>query len=625
MRIEDVAKLAGVSISTVSKIVNGKAQSIAPSTRERVMEIVRAYNYAPYSSAMQNGGARTFQLGLLSDTFDGLEELSEGLIRTTQGLNYNLIVCNSFGDTGAELKNITRLVRSRVDAVLWRTVREESKGLRSHFDRAHIPVWFLSSSGKADKEDLKIDLELAGYHATELLTQRGHTAVCFLTEEATPNDSSAYRGYIRNLQERNIAPLPGESLNNAEIGILLQNNTGFICLGRSAAQSIWRQATARNLQIPQDISIVALDSKEKRPDDLPELSRLILPWRTLGEQAATIMIAHLEGENVPPQSEAYCMLSGEGSIAAPVARRAGGIIVVGSLNMDITIHADEPLNTGVTISASSWNTAPGGKGLNQAVGAARLGGRVSLIGKVGRDYDGATLIGLLSEEQVNTGHVLFTEKHATGKAYVAVQQDGESSIVVYAGANMDLLPGDIEENAAAFDNSAYCLLPMEIPQETVYHAACLAKAYGAKLIVKPTNTTHVSNELLSMVDIFVPNRKEALALCWEGASLKEQADSFLKKGVGVVIITLGHNGCYLKTAETERYFDAIKVESLDTTGGADAFIAALATMLTENEPLELAVERANYAAGLSVTRAGVTSALVNRTTFEQYYERRLYR
>ena len=209
----------------------------------------------------------------------------------------------------------------------------------------------------------------------------------------------------------------------------------------------------------------------------------------------------------------------------------------------------------------------------------------------------------------------------TGKAYIYIQGDGESTITILPGANAHLSSERIRHRRHLFQNAGYCLLSTEIPLEAAIEAARISHSCGAKNIVNPAALKLMPKELIPYTDIFIPNRKAAAALCPDHHYIEDQADYFFELGIPVTIITLGHEGCYLRTEHTSRFFPAADVTAIDTTGGADAFISALAVYLTEGLPLEKAIEIATCAASFCVARLGVVPALVDKTTLEAYVSR----
>ena len=194
-------------------------------------------------------------------------------------------------------------------------------------------------------------------------------------------------------------------------------------------------------------------------------------------------------------------------------------------------------------------------------------------------------------------------------------------ITILTGANQNLRPPDILFYEKLFINASYCLLQTEIPEDAVETAARLARSRGVHNILKPAAMNRISDSLMELIDIFVPNKKEAELLCPSVSDIEGKAEEFLKKGAKTVIITLGHSGCYIKAPEFTGYIPAADFTPIDTTGAADAFIAALASYLSFGYPIAKAARIATYAAGFCVSRQGVIPALIDKNSLETYIKR----
>ena len=194
-------------------------------------------------------------------------------------------------------------------------------------------------------------------------------------------------------------------------------------------------------------------------------------------------------------------------------------------------------------------------------------------------YDSTVIYDTLKKEHVLTHGIRRSSASATGKAYIHVQKDAESCITVLPGANETLSPEDILSREHLFDGCGYCLISTEIPMNTCIQAAKTAHFHHAKNIVKPATLKALPTELLVNADIFVPNKREAALLCPFENTVEKQADYFYRQGCPVIIITLGHQGSYVKTADFSGYFPAADFPSIDSTGGADAFIAAFSLLI----------------------------------------------
>ena len=182
---------------------------------------------------------------------------------------------------------------------------------------------------------------------------------------------------------------------------------------------------------------------------------------------------------------------------------------------------------------------------------------------------------------------------------------------------LSLSEEDIYRNRRYFENGRFCLVQTEVPPDAVLAACRTARTCGVTTILKPASCLSLAPELLKYVDILVPNQDEITLLCPEG-TLEEKADFFLKQGVQTVIITLGADGCYVKTAEWAESFPAEKFQAIDNTGACDAFISALAVYLQRGRSLRQAVRIATFAAGFCITREGVVPSLIDRGSLEAY-------
>ncbi len=297
------------------------------------------------------------------------------------------------------------------------------------------------------------------------------------------------------------------------------------------------------------------------------------------------------------------------------------IAVVGSLNMDLVIRSPRIPQPGETILGGELHTVPGGKGANQAVAAARLGARVSMIGRVGQDAFAAPLLENLAADGIDHAFVLQDGESATGVALIVVDDNGENSIVVSSGANMRLCPADVEAAAPAIAAADLLILQLEVPLETVIRSAELARAHGVKVVLNPAPAQPLPARLLSMVDVLVPNESEAALLTGLPASTQAEAEeavgALLGSGVGTVILTLGERGALPARQGEMQVVPAFEVKPVDTTAAGDAFVAGLAVALAEGRELYDAVRWGNAAGGLAATKLGAQTSLPTRQALER--------
>ena len=298
----------------------------------------------------------------------------------------------------------------------------------------------------------------------------------------------------------------------------------------------------------------------------------------------------------------------------------GYITVVGSLNMDLVTRTPRIPQPGETIIGSDFRTVPGGKGANQAVAAARLGIQVSMVGRVGRDAFAQPLLDNLAAAGVDHTFVAQDPGAATGVALIVVDDAGQNSIVVASGANAHLSPADVDAAESTIAAAAALLLQLESPLETVTRAAEIARAHGVTVILNPAPARPLPAELLSMVDVLIPNESETELLTGKPVSnqteIEAAALALRKLGVGTVILTLGERGALLAREDGAEYLPAFEVTPVDTTAAGDAFVGGFAVALAEGRTLAEAVRWGNATGALATTKLGAQPSLPTRQELE---------
>jgi ribokinase len=288
------------------------------------------------------------------------------------------------------------------------------------------------------------------------------------------------------------------------------------------------------------------------------------------------------------------------------------ILVIGSSNTDMVIKTEKLPAPGETILGGKFLMNPGGKGANQAVAAARLGGKVTFVAKRGNDLFGNQAVGLLMREGIHTQYIVKDMELPSGVALITVDSTGENSIVVAPGANGNLLQEDIP--TAVFETTKYeiLLLQLEIPINTVEYSAVAASEKGIKVILNPAPARRLSDNLLMHTWLITPNETEAEIITGvkitDIPSAEKAAEIIMKRGAKNVIITLGEAGAYIKSENFTGLIPGIKVIPVDTTAAGDVFNGALAVALSEGKALNEAVVFANKAASISVTRMGAQAS-----------------
>ena len=296
------------------------------------------------------------------------------------------------------------------------------------------------------------------------------------------------------------------------------------------------------------------------------------------------------------------------------------ILVVGSLNADLTVTVPRFLKPGETMTGSRFSVFTGGKGGNQAVAAARLGAKVAMVGCVGSDANGEMYKDTLRREGVSLEAIRTIEGETTGVAVITVDGNGENTIAIVPGANSALSVDVVSENRALLESAKVCLFQLETPLPSIQHAAALVHAAGGKVILDPAPAPEkpLSQALIMLCDFITPNETELSLLAGMPVTTLEQAvEASLKliaQGAKAVINKRGSAGALLVTREGYRMHEGFKVNAVDTTAAGDTFNAGLAVGLSMDLDLSDAINLANAAAAISVTALGAQGAM---PSFEQ--------
>ncbi|MFU8827333.1 MAG: ribokinase [Brevefilum sp.] len=296
------------------------------------------------------------------------------------------------------------------------------------------------------------------------------------------------------------------------------------------------------------------------------------------------------------------------------------ILVVGSINMDLVVRVPNAPVPGETVMGGDFETFPGGKGANQAVAAARMGGNVTMVGRVGNDDFGNTLIEGLVEDRIKTTFVTKDSDAKTGIALIAVAENAENLIVVAPGANMRVSVEDVHKASDLLQKIDLLIVQLECPLEAVTAAVEMAYAVNIPIVLNPAPAKPLPPSLLAMVDVLTPNETELALLT--GETNPDRAIEILRGwGTKNVVVTLGAQGARLVTATSDQILPAFKVTPVDTTAAGDAFNGALAVALAEGKPLLEAVRYGIAAGALATMQIGAQPSMPIREAVEDLLAR----
>lgn len=302
------------------------------------------------------------------------------------------------------------------------------------------------------------------------------------------------------------------------------------------------------------------------------------------------------------------------------------ILVVGSINMDIVVRVEHIPAIGETVIAREVNYSFGGKGANQAVAIAKLGGNVTIIGRVGNDIHGKNLIDNLKKHGVKISGIEIDETEKTGMAFIYVSDKGENNISVNQGANKKLDVEQINRHLDLFEETEICVLQLEIPIETVKYVVDICNKKNIKVILNPAPAREMPKEILKNIYILTPNESELSILTKKSIETVKDVDNvsevLLESGVQNIITTLGEKGCFLKNKNESLHFAAVKVNAIDTTAAGDSFTGGISVALSNGKSIEEAIKFATYVSALTVTKKGAQDSLPDSVEVEKFINER---
>lgn len=617
MKITDIAELAGVSISTVSKALNDNDTTISKKTRAKVLAVAKKYNYQPYAN-MRNSKSRTMSVGVVLKSKDINSTFVQGMLDAAKDSGYSLIIKKSDESKSTEKNNMATLKSQNPDGLILEPVAKTGN-YDDWFDGPYRTLLLNETHEKIDFREL-------GYFGTNQLFKMGHLNIgCLVPKSITQSDFvDGYQSCLRERGRSIDTDFIYDHMNDNLIEMISRRKlSGILVADLYEAERLYNVLTRLNYSIPNDFSILSLNNYVSTTST-NYISTYEVPNYSFGQYVIKKLVANIEQKTF---SEKFVnnnlQITNHISLSAPAKVNGHKITVVGGINTDTYLNIDKLPQMGQSIRTSHYSTHMGGKGLNQAIGITKLGEQVNLIGSVGGDINSDEVFTYLNTYGVPTAGISRIKDAQTGKATIFVARDGNSLTSIMSGANYRLSPEDIQDKESLFEDALFCLVQTELPIDTVVAVCKLAKQHHMKVILKPTVVEVLPSNLLQNIDYLIPNVQELNIISPDGKTTKEKAQALIDEGVATVIVTMDEKGCYVlneRLDETIEYGE--NFESVDATGSSDAFMSALTVYLVKGYQLETAIKIGIIAAGFSITREGVSSAVVDRGTLERYVSRK---
>lgn len=633
MTIRDIAEAAHVSVATVSKIINHKDAEISDKTRQKVLKVIKEYQYTPYANFKALGNTSKSQtIAYIAQEGTSSTNYIMEVEKETAGLGYSLIIRNITKPYIDNIKKTVKIMEARkVEGILWGLASPDllEEALRQNF--SHIPMAAISTYSSENCTTFQFDYKSVTEKAVLELLKLGHQKIgCILDNRDALCAKACIEGYksalssvpqfVTNYYIVSRTQLKQELLE--EMQALLQAKvTAVFCQTALLANAVYEILKEGKYYIPNNISVICGEASPHAKYFIPPLTSYTPPKDKIISSAVEYLINCIESR-LPYHVKSYVydpyLLQGE-SIASPVSI-GKQILVIGNCNTDVNIHLNKMPVGGELLHTNNITMIPGGKAVSQAICAGKLGGSVYILGCVGNDAEGNNILNSLKETYVHTEGLCVLSSLPTGKAYIFVPDSGNSSVISYPGTNSAYTVSLMRPFKHFFETSDYCLISTELNIDLITYAIKKCEKCGTSVFVKPSSISAFPEELFSKITYFVPNVYELNSIIPGDASFEEKADYIFKKGCKNVIVTLGGKGCYLKNQEFSLHIPAADFNVVDTTGAANCFIASMAVSLSNGNPLLYAISYATYAAGISVTQPGVQTSFPDKRQLEIYLD-----
>lgn len=631
MNIRDIATIANVSVATVSKIMNHKDSEISDETRQKVLKVIKEYQYTPYAnlkSVINTGKSQIIAFIAQGECYDS--HFIFQIEKNAAQMGYSLMLCNLTKPFSDNLRKYMSIIEvRRVEGILLGISSPELLEEAVSLNYSGLPMAAFTAFSSTACATFMFDYTANTELAVTQLIQLGHKKIgCILNHTDEISSGACLEGYKNALvplsqygaEHYIVYSSPSHSILRQRIQTLLQAKvTGVFCQTAPLANIVYEILKEEKYYIPNSISVICGETAPHAHYFNPVLTSCALPVSDIIASATAYLIDCIESRsisritnhNFPP-----VMISGE-SIAASVYT-GKQILVVGNCNTDINLRLPRIPASAELITASNLSIIPGGKATAQAVGAGKLGGSVYILGCVGNDAEGNSIIDCLKNAYVHIEGLSVFSSHPTGKSYIFVPDNSNSSVIVYPGANSAYKIEHLRSFRHLIETSDYCLLSTELNEDLIAYIIHKCEQYGTEILLKPSSIDHFPDDFLPRVAYMIPNRYELDCIFPDPLTYQEKADVLFQKGCKNVIVTLGSEGCYLKNKDYSVHIPAANFNAVDSTGAANCFIAALAVSLSKGSSLLYSLCYATYAAGISTTQPGVQISFPDKYQLELY-------
>lgn len=543
MTIREIAELANVSIATVSKIINHKDSEISEPTRQRVLKIIREYQYSPYSNLkLSEDSGHTHLLAFITQGKIFNSQFIFHVEKLVSQLGYSLILCNltePFSDNLRKYMSI--LTTKKVDGILLGFSSSQLLQEAVSLNYSNLPIAAFTLEPFDGCASFILDYGACVEQGVMEFIQNRHTRIACIYEDQEPElEKAVIKGYQTGIdvlysqgKESYVAKRKGpkEEFIRKIHSFLQANVTAFFCLTLRDADCIYDILKDSNYHVPANISVICGEPPSYNQPFMPVLCSCVLPMGDIISAGIEYIVASIQN-HMSARIISKCLkpvtISG-GSIAPPVSS-GKQIMVLGNCNTDINLRTQHIPQGKDLLSTKPPIIIPGGKATAQAIGAGKLGGTVYILGCVGNDDEGNNIKAALRNANIHTENLITHPSYPTGTSYILVPDTGDSSVIVYPGANVAYQLSHVRAAKHLFETCDYCLLSTELDEDVISYTLKNCAKHQVEVLLKPSSIDYFPDELLPYVDYFIPNQHELDKLIPSHLSYEEKADILCQKG-----------------------------------------------------------------------------------------------